>query len=386
MTGCWRSTSRIRSSAIISSASPANVFCRTSRVLKRLLSRAGSKIRTAISREAAHRSCGLEQPHKCLQLSERQVRYRIIPDAIVAPAHEIVALRGNWHGSSFARSRIRNCRKADDVQTAAIHQRGDGSGANDVHACAEQRKSLSCKIDDAGRLGNAAVEPRLHDVAFGGLYVGRARDQPPYVVVNDRFSNAVACRLVQCKPRRSATERQCDYSCRRQCLPRLAILRALEPDGLEAEGSFYPRQQTRWQSFARQTVPQNLTQGLRASQLGGQYWISGDLSADRQRVGRIELTVHIGMNEQGSVIGGSRHTQVRHQWSVLIASIKRRLVRANRDITVPMGMPMTSAISRYSSPWTSRRISTSRNSMGKAAIAASSRIASTLAISADSGV
>ena len=75
----------------------------------------------------------------------------------------------------------------------------------------------------------------------------------------------------------------------------MAILRALEPDGLEAEGSFYPRQQMRWQSLARQTVPQNLTQGLRASQLSGQYWISGDLSADRQRVGRIELTVHIGM-------------------------------------------------------------------------------------------
>src|SRR5262245_38003750 len=164
------------------------------------------------------------------------------------------------------------------------------------------------------------------------------------------------------------------------------MLRPLEADGLEADGSFYPRQQMRVQSLAWQTLPQNLTQGLRASQLSGQYRISGDLSADRQRIGRIELTVHIGMNEQGSVIRGSRHTQVRHAWSVLIASIKRRLVRANRDITVPMGMPMTSAISRYSSPWTSRRISTSRNSTGKAATAASSRIASTLAISADSGL
>src|SRR5262245_2125114 len=201
MTGCWKSTSRIQSSAIIFSASPANVFCRTSRVLKRLSSRAGSKIRIAISRAAAHRSCGLEQPHKCLQLTERQVRDGIIPDAILAPAHEIVALRGNWHRSCFARSRIRNCRKADDVQTAAIHQRGDGSGANDVYACADQRKSLSCKIDDAGRLGDAAVEPRLHDVAFGGLYVGRACYQAPYVVVNDRFSNAVACRLMQHEPR-----------------------------------------------------------------------------------------------------------------------------------------------------------------------------------------
>src|SRR5262245_43100920 len=386
MTGCWRSTSRIRSSAIISSASPANVFCRTSRVLKRLLSRAGSKIRTAISRAVAHRSCGLEQPHKCLQLSERQVRYRIIPDAIVAPAHELVAFRGNWHRSSFARSRVRNRRKADDVQLAAIRQRRDGSGANVFHACADQRESLPCKIDHAGRLGDAAVEPRLHGVAFGGLYVGRARDQAPDVVVNDRFSNAAACRLVQYEPRSSATDRQCDYRSSRQCVPRLAMLRALEPDGLEAEGSFYPRQQMRWHSLARQTVPQDLTQGLRASQLGGQYWISGDLPADRQRVGRIELTVHIGMNEQGSVIRGLRHTQVRHQWSVLIVSIKRRLVRANRDITVPMGMPMTSAISRYSSPWTSRRISTSRNSIGKAASAASSRTASTLAISADSGL
>src|SRR5262245_34643664 len=201
MTDCWRSTSRIRSSAIISSASPATVFCRTSRVLKRLLSRAGSKIRTAISRAAAHRSWGLEQPHKCLQLSERHVRYRIIPDAIVAPAHEIVALGGNWHRSSFARSRIRNRRKADDVQTAAIHQRGHGSGANDVYACADQRKSLSCEIDNAGRLGDAAVEPRLHDMALGGLYVGRARYQAPYVVVNDRISNAVAGRLMQHEPR-----------------------------------------------------------------------------------------------------------------------------------------------------------------------------------------
>src|SRR5262245_56935998 len=201
MTDCWRSTSRIRSSAIIFSASPANVFCRTSRVLKKSLSRAGSKIRIAISRAAAHRSCGLEQPHKCLQLSERQVRDGIIPDAILAPAHKIVALRRNWRRSSFARSRIRNCRKADDVQTAAIHQLGHGSGANDVYARADQRKSLSCEIDNAGRLGDAAVEPRLHDVAFGGLYVGRARDQAPYVVVHDRFSNAIACRLMQYEPR-----------------------------------------------------------------------------------------------------------------------------------------------------------------------------------------
>src|SRR5262245_22284647 len=201
MTGCWKSTSRIQSSAIIFSASPANVFCRTSRVLKKSLSRAGSKIRIAISRAATHRSCGLEQPHKCLQLSERQVRYGIIPDAVLAPAHEIVALRGNWHRSSFARIRIRNRRKADDVQTTAIHQRGHGSGANDVHACADQWKSLSCKIDNAGRLGDAAVEPRLHDMALGGLYVGRARYQAPYVVINDRISNAVAGRLMQHEPR-----------------------------------------------------------------------------------------------------------------------------------------------------------------------------------------
>jgi hypothetical protein len=49
------------------------------------------------------------------------------------------------------------------------------------------------------------------------------------------------------------------------------MLRALEAYGLEADGSVYPRQQMRWQSLARQTVPQNLTQGLRASQLSGQY-------------------------------------------------------------------------------------------------------------------
>jgi hypothetical protein len=47
MIGCWKFTSRIQSSAIISSASAANVFCRISRVLKRLLSRVGPISRMA---------------------------------------------------------------------------------------------------------------------------------------------------------------------------------------------------------------------------------------------------------------------------------------------------------------------------------------------------
>src|SRR5262249_7062174 len=67
-------------------------------------------------------------------------------------------------------------------------------------------------------------------------------------------------------------------------------------------------------------------------------------------VRRIEPAVRIRVNQKGQRVAGVGAWHVRHEASVLIASITRRRARARRDITVPTGTAVTSAISRYSSP------------------------------------
>ena len=93
------------------------------------------------------------------------------------------------------------------MQAAPIHQCGDWSVADDIHARANQRKSILRKVDDAGCLGDAAIEPGLHSVALGGGYVGRTRShKPAHVAINYRFGCSLARDRMQYERRRSAPE------------------------------------------------------------------------------------------------------------------------------------------------------------------------------------
>ena len=75
---------------------------------------------------------------------------------------------------------------------------------------------------------------------------------------------------------------------------------------------------------------------------GGKRGVGGEALLELQRMGGIELAVHIGVEQQAVV----SHVSLLPNVSAPNVSIKRSRARASRDITVPIGTPVTSAISR----------------------------------------
>src|SRR5262245_33317235 len=108
----------------------------------------------------------------------------------------------------------------------------------------------------------------------------------------------------------------------------------------------------------RQPIADQIAQRLHAIAFRRQRRVHGDRAFKLERVSRIELAIHVGMYQQ--IVG--------HGSSTPRAAITRLRARASRDITVPIGTPVTPAMSRYSRPFTSRSTSVSRNDTGSAAI------------------
>ena len=116
---------------------------------------------------------------------------------------------------------------------------------------------------------------------------------------------------------------------------------ALRPRRREPDRAGDARAQRRRRGLGRQLVPQGLAQRLDARALGRERRVGGDARLDRQRIGRIELAVDGRMHQQPlAFVGCAGH------FCTPIVSIRRRRARASRDITVPIGTPVTSAISR----------------------------------------
>src|SRR5262249_54127885 len=113
--------------------------------------------------------------------------------------------------------------------------------------------------------------------------------------------------------------------------------------GGEADGGLDPARETGRRAFARELLRDDVSQRLHAVAFGRQRRIVGELALDLERVGRVELAVEVGVNEQARI---RRCHAPPPGASVPIRSISRRRARASRDITVPMGTLVTSAISR----------------------------------------
>ena len=77
--------------------------------------------------------------------------------------------------------------------------------------------------------------------------------------------------------------------------------------------------------------------------LGGQRRIGGQAALHLDGVDGIELAVEIGVHQQIRIVVCCRY---RHGASGPIVAIRRLRARANRDMTVPTGTPVISAISR----------------------------------------
>ncbi len=114
--------------------------------------------------------------------------------------------------------------------------------------------------------------------------------------------------------------------------------RAREADrGLDA-----PAQAGRWR-FARQSSTDAPLQRIDALAFGGKDRVGGHTLFHRESVGGIELAIEIGMDGQDRIFvkPGSGHAAL-----LPMALITWSRPRARRDITVPIGTPVTSAISR----------------------------------------
>src|SRR6187402_3512196 len=122
------------------------------------------------------------------------------------------------------------------------------------------------------------------------------------------------------------------------------------------------------------------SQRLDARDLSPKHWIFRDRLAYGRRVKSIKFAIQVGVNKQALLFIG-----IVHRTGILSVSIKRWRPRDSRDITVPIGTAVISAISRYPMPLISRSTMISRNSVGSFEIAASSSEASTFAINSASG-
>src|SRR5215469_8450805 len=102
-----------------------------------------------------------------------------------------------------------------------------------------------------------------------------------------------------------------------------------------------------------------------------------------QAVGDVQLFVDIGGQQAAGVFASHAQPPAFRSPS---ARASRPRARANRDITVPTGTPVTAPISLYDSPSSSRSTIASRNSAGNSSIARRSASRSTFSITTASGL
>ncbi len=193
----------------------------------------------------------------------------------------------------------------------------------------------ACEIDHPGRLRQLAVEPRLHGVAVGRGDVERlARHQRAHVAGDQqrrhRRWRPLPARAERHEGRRApGHERNRDRGGERA--PARNRLRTRQRGDAAAE--------LRARPLARHAFPDRAAQRHEARLLGGERGIGGQTLLEFQCMGGIELAVDIGVQPQ-AIVGRGGHR------SAPKVSIRRSRARASRDITVPMGTPVISAISR----------------------------------------
>ena len=98
---------------------------------------------------------------------------------------------------------------------------------------------------------------------------------------------------------------------------------------------------------------------------GGAFGAFLEMRLQLPSIARRQLSIQIGIDLELHFVVGHR-TPLR---SAENARCNRSRARARRDMTVPSGTPVTSPISLYDIPSSSRRMMTSRNSRGSSSMA-----------------
>ncbi len=220
----------------------------------------------------------------------------------------------------------------------AIDQCRHRHAADHIDASSDQGKSLAGEINDLRCLGNASVEPRLDGVAVGRADVSRLRRHQGAQVISNDHLGGFCLQGAHCQPGRAARHCGNEYARGCQHAPGWPRTRSPQPDR-----GFDPAPELRRCSLVRQPISDQVAQCLRAVTLGRQRRIGRERALELERMRRIELSIEIAVHEQ-AVVGVGRGRN--HGSSVLSVVIRRRRARASRDMTVPIGTPVTSAISR----------------------------------------
>ena len=146
------------------------------------------------------------------------------------------------------------------------------------------------------------------------------------------------------KPSGAAAQERCHHDRGRERAPR-RMCRYPHRRRARAHRRFDPAREPRRRRFARQPLGDRAPQRLDPFAFRRQRRIVRKLPLEFERVGRIELAVDIGVYEQARIGGRSCHDPA-FSSSSASRCISRRRARASRDITVPIGTLVTSAISR----------------------------------------
>jgi hypothetical protein len=180
----------------------------------------------------------------------------------------------------------------------AIDQGRHRSAADHVDAAADQGKTLIGEIDHARSVRNAAIEPGLDGVAVGRCDIDGLRcHQRAHMTGDDHVRGGVGRAGMQHKPGRAARQEYREHDRGGERAPRRMRQRTriFTP---QAKRVLDPARQARRCRLARQLLPDGTAQRLDTIPLGRQRGIAGKLPLHFERMGRVELAVDIGVNEQ----------------------------------------------------------------------------------------
>ena len=220
-----------------------------------------------------------------------------------------------------------------------VDERRGRLAVNVVETATDQREALRGQVDDRRREVDAAVEPRLHRVLVGRQHVGEMVGLQRAQMRRDRLAeNAVVLALAQDDQADAGRRQRRGDAAERKTLQQRATIgdrhrRRHHAVDLGAE--------RRGHGKAERRSAQRLFHLARGGKLGSASLTLRDMRFDLARVAGVEFAVGQRVNENACFLAGHDPFSSASQ-----ASRKSPRARASRDITVPTGVPVTSAISR----------------------------------------
>src|SRR6185369_9619621 len=233
------------------------------------------------------------------------------------------------------------------VQPALIDDRGSRLAVDGIEPAADQRESLVGKIRNGWSEIDPSVEPRLHDMLVRRLNVDEmAGLERPYVA---RYDLLVDTGLLGGGDEQHHRERRGESAGNARPEP------AQEPVVICRPGRELGRCRNALQKRFRCGVahsigPQQVAHGLQPLELLAAAFAARDMRFDHRDVRRVQLIVDEPAEQQLLIDARSHYFTLLDCSSADLAAGSNSFARiarprASRDITVPIGTPVTSAIS-----------------------------------------